>query len=165
MVAIPTRILRKTGPLAAGEREVMQDHTRFGAELLRRTDLEGVEALALIAEQHHERWDGSGYPAGLSRDQISEEARVVAVCDAFDEMRHPRFGAAAALSVQATLGAIAQGAGTRFDPVIVAALTRIVSAQVALGVDVDAYLNESEDEPEYVRTRLRMEKALADTKR
>jgi HD-GYP domain-containing protein (c-di-GMP phosphodiesterase class II) len=165
MVAIPTRILRKSDELAGGERHVMQDHTRFGAELLRRTNLKDVESLALIAEQHHERWDGSGYPAGLSRDQISVEARVVAVCDAFDEMRHPRFAASAALSVQATLRAIAEEAGTRFDPVVVEALTRFVSAQIELGVDVDAYLRESADEPEYVRTRLRMEKALADRKR
>jgi hypothetical protein len=80
-------------------------------------------------------------------------------------MRHPRFAASAALSVQATLRAIAQEAGTRFDPVVVEALTRFVSAQIELGVDVDAYLRESADEPEYVRTRLRMEKALADRKR
>ena len=86
MIAIPARILVKSGHLSEGEGRVFRSHTDYGAELLRKSKLQVLDVAAVIAEQHHEHFDGSGYPRGLCGEAIAEEARVVAVCDAFDTM-------------------------------------------------------------------------------
>ena len=69
---------------------MLRGHTEYGAELLRKSKLQILDVAAVIAEQHHEHYDGSGYPHGLSGEAIAEEARIVAVCDAFDAMTHRR---------------------------------------------------------------------------
>jgi HD-GYP domain-containing protein (c-di-GMP phosphodiesterase class II) len=73
MIAIPARILQKPRGLSDGERHVLRDHTRYGAELLRKSKLKALEGAAAIAEQHHERYDGSGYPLGLSGEATVRE--------------------------------------------------------------------------------------------
>ena len=60
---------------------MLRGHADYGAELLRKSKLQVLDVAAVIAEQHHEHFDGSGYPRGLSGEAIAEEARVVAVCD------------------------------------------------------------------------------------
>lgn len=90
MMAIPTRILQKRRGLSDSELLVMHTHTNYGGELLRKSKLRILDVAAIIAEQHHERYDGSGYPRGLSGGAISEEARIVSVSDAFDAMTHRR---------------------------------------------------------------------------
>ena len=69
----------------------MRDHTRYGAELLGQSKLQMLNIASVIAEQHHSSTDErSGYPCGLGGESIAEEARLVAVCDAFDAMTHKR---------------------------------------------------------------------------
>lgn len=94
-VAIPDRILLKPGPFNAAERRHMERHTTLGAATLRailrqhpasRLLQVGVE----IAESHHERWDGGGYPRGLAGDAIPLSARIVAVADVYDALTTPR---------------------------------------------------------------------------
>lgn len=161
MMAIPARVLLKGTGLSAGEQHVVHDHTRYGAELLRKSKLRILDVASVIAEQHHERFDGSGYPIGLAGDAITEEARIVAVCDAFDAMTHRRPWRVKPLSIQAALNEVTQGAGAQFDPVLANAFAEMIRCEFWKHDDFDAFLAEGATELEYVRARLRMEASLA----
>jgi putative two-component system response regulator len=89
-VAIPDRILLKPGRLDADEMAVIRTHTGIGARILADSHCELIQIGAEIAAAHHERWDGSGYPKGLSGADIPIEARVVAVADVFDALTSKR---------------------------------------------------------------------------
>ncbi len=79
-----------------------------------------------VITHHHERWDGSGFPEGLKEDDIPYEARIVAIADAYDRLIHPRDSATEpGLSPREALQEIAAGAGTKFDPKLVAAFHRV----------------------------------------
>jgi putative nucleotidyltransferase with HDIG domain len=111
-------VLRKTGPLDEREYREIKRHPLAGARLIR-----GFEALRPALPYilfHHERWDGSGYPSGRSREQIPIGARIVAVADAFDAMTSPR-PYRPALRLSQALAEVAGGAGTQFDPSVVRA--------------------------------------------
>jgi putative two-component system response regulator len=89
-VAIPDRILLKPGRLTDTERGVMQTHPEIGHRILSDSDSELLRSAATIALTHHERWDGSGYPRGLSDDQIPTVGRIAAVADVFDALTSDR---------------------------------------------------------------------------
>jgi response regulator RpfG family c-di-GMP phosphodiesterase/streptogramin lyase len=119
-VAIPDAILRKAGPLTADERRIMEGHTTLGGDTLRRI-VERYEhhdflSMAMgIAYSHHERWDGRGYPGGLSGEEIPLPARIVAVVDAYDAITSER-PYKPALSHATALERIASDSGSHFDP-------------------------------------------------
>jgi len=134
-VGIPDRILQKPTKLNEEEYELMKQHTILGykaihsAELLVQREVSGQAAKFLtIAKQvtlnHHERWDGKGYPQGLKADDIPIVARLMAVADVYDAMisRRPYKGE---LSHENAAEAIVHGSGTHFDP-------RVVDAFIAL---------------------------------
>ena len=83
-IGIPDEILLKKGDLTDVERTLMRSHTRIGADLLAGSDSEVIQMGATIALLHHERWDGKGYPQGLSGESIAVEARICAIVDFFD---------------------------------------------------------------------------------
>ncbi|MCE0494909.1 DUF3369 domain-containing protein [Vibrio salinus] len=85
-VAIPDRILHKPGKLDAEEWETMQKHVDFGVEILSRSDRPLMQAAMEIAGYHHEKWDGSGYPKGISGESIPISGRIVAIADVFDAL-------------------------------------------------------------------------------
>ena len=87
-LGVPTRLLRKDGPLTPEERRVIELHPEYGHEMVRGIGFLGEARAAIL--HHHERLDGSGYPYGLAGGQIPEFARVVAVADAFDAMTSTR---------------------------------------------------------------------------
>ncbi|MBI0383997.1 HD-GYP domain-containing protein, partial [Streptomyces albiflaviniger] len=87
-LGVPTRLLRKNGPLTPDERRVIELHPEYGDEMVRGIGFLGEARAAIL--HHHERLDGSGYPYGLAGAQIPEFARVVAVADAFDAMTSTR---------------------------------------------------------------------------
>ncbi|MBB1488791.1 DUF3369 domain-containing protein [Oceanospirillum sediminis] len=89
-IGIPDSVLLKPGKLDADEWQVMQSHARLGAEMLAGSERPLLHAAAIIAEQHHERFDGSGYPKGLSGSDIHLYARIVAIADVFDALIHKR---------------------------------------------------------------------------
>ncbi len=89
-IAIPDSILLKRGPLTPQERRVMESHTTIGAHLLTESTSEIIENARVIALTHHERWDGRGYPNGLSGSEIPIEGQIVAVVDALDALTHRR---------------------------------------------------------------------------
>jgi putative two-component system response regulator len=123
-VGIADGILLKPGPLTPDERAIMQTHTTIGSKMLSRGRSELVRLCQRIARSHHERWDGAGYPDGLSEQGIPLEARIVAVADYFDALTHER-PYRGAQSERKTLDAINETSASHFDPVVVDALSRI----------------------------------------
>ncbi|MCX4669831.1 HD-GYP domain-containing protein [Streptomyces sp. NBC_01381] len=139
-LGVPTRLLRKDGPLTPEERRVIELHPEYGHEMVRGIGFLGEARAAIL--HHHERIDGSGYPYGLVGRQIPEFARVVAVADAFDAMTSTR-SYRRGRPVDAALAELSRCAGVQFDPVMVSALQRAlerygwnpeVTADVAGGV-------------------------------
>jgi HD-GYP domain-containing protein (c-di-GMP phosphodiesterase class II) len=164
MIAIPARVLQKRRGLSDSERSVLRAHTQYGAELLRKSKLRAFDVASVIAEQHHERYDGGGYPGGLSREAIAEDARIVAVCDAFDAMTHRRPSRPTPLSTEEALNELKQGAGGQFDPRLVNVFVEFIRRELREHDDFDAFLAKGADEYEYVRVRARMEALIADGK-
>jgi HD-GYP domain-containing protein (c-di-GMP phosphodiesterase class II) len=85
---VPPAILKKRGPLTDAEREVMRLHALWGAEMV--AEITGLESVALVVRFHHERYDGHGYPDGLSGRRIPLASRVLAACDAYGAMTSDR---------------------------------------------------------------------------
>ena len=83
-IGVPDAILQKPGKLDPAEWEIMKSHTKIGAEIIGEHTSGLLHTAAIIAMQHHEKWDGSGYPHGLTGDQIALSARIVAIADVFD---------------------------------------------------------------------------------
>ncbi|MFJ2606045.1 HD-GYP domain-containing protein [Streptomyces sp. NPDC091279] len=123
-LGVPTRLLRKDGPLTPEERRVIELHPEYGHEMVRGIGFLGEARAAVL--HHHERLDGSGYPYGLIGTQIPESARVVAVADAFDAMTSTR-SYSRARPVSAALAELERCAGAQFDPDMVAALVRALA--------------------------------------
>jgi diguanylate cyclase (GGDEF)-like protein len=123
-ISTPDAILLKPGPLTVEEREVMQEHSRIGFDLLDGLDLTPVDEWIL---HHHEHWNGSGYPDGLAGAEIPFGSRIVLVADAFDAMTSER-PYRRALSVPAALGELRDLAGHQFDPLVVSALETCLAA-------------------------------------
>ncbi|MEV0093498.1 HD-GYP domain-containing protein [Streptomyces sp. NPDC050738] len=115
-LGVPTRLLRKDGPLTPEERRVIELHPEYGHEMVRGIGFLGEARAAIL--HHHERLDGSGYPYGLAGEQIPEFARVVAVADAFDAMTSTR-SYQRARPVAAAVEELRRCAGVQFDPGIV----------------------------------------------
>lgn len=120
-LGVPTRVLRKDGPLTPEERRVIELHPEYGHEIVRGIGFLGEARAAIL--HHHERLDGSGYPYGLAGREIPEFARVVAVADAFDAMTSTR-SYRPGRPVPAAVEELKRCAGTQFDPQMVRALAR-----------------------------------------
>jgi putative nucleotidyltransferase with HDIG domain len=120
-LGVPTRLLRKDGPLTPQERRVIELHPEYGHEMVRGIGFLGEARAAIL--HHHERIDGSGYPYGLVGRQIPEFARVVAVADAFDAMTSTR-SYRRGRPVAAAVDELTRCAGSQFDPAMVVALRR-----------------------------------------
>ncbi|WP_078863420.1 HD-GYP domain-containing protein [Streptomyces sp. AcH 505] len=120
-LGVPTRVLRKEGPLTPEERRVIELHPEYGHEMVRGIGFLGEARSAIL--HHHERLDGTGYPYGLVGRQIPEFARVVAVADAFDAMTSTR-SYRRARPVRTAVAELERCAGSQFDPEMVRALVR-----------------------------------------
>ena len=121
-LTVPAEILNKPTLLTPIEFELIKGHVAAADEILRPIDFE--YAVAEIVVQHHERLDGSGYPAGLRGDEILPEARILAVADVVEAMASHR-PYRPALGIEAALAEIRAGAGTRFEAEAVAACERL----------------------------------------
>ncbi|WP_454831770.1 response regulator [Pseudoxanthomonas wuyuanensis] len=89
-IGIPDAILKKPGKLDEDEWKIMRTHPRIGYEILSQSEAPLFKLAAEVSLYHHERWDGSGYPAGLAGETIPESARIVAVADVFDALTTKR---------------------------------------------------------------------------
>ena len=119
-ITVPDGILLKGGMLTAEEYAVVKGHARAGAELLSGSRSPTIRMAESIALTHHERWDGKGYPDGLSGDAIPLEARILAVADAFDAITRDRTHRKA-MSFSDSVNEVVKGGGTQFDPNVVVA--------------------------------------------
>jgi HD-GYP domain-containing protein (c-di-GMP phosphodiesterase class II) len=117
-LAVPAFVLGKPGPLDARERACVRLHPTVGARLVERVAT--LRAAAPSVLHHHERWDGGGYPLRLAGAAIPEEARLLAVADAFDAMTSNR-PYRAALTATRALDELGRCAGSQFDPRLVRA--------------------------------------------
>ncbi len=139
-IALPDALLKKAGPLTREEQEVMKRHTTIGGQLLSGSLNPIIRAAEEIALTHHERWDGAGYPLGLSGEDIPESGRIVAVADVFDSLtsRRPYRDE---VPVEEALDTIRSARGSQFDPRIVDAFDRAMESdelEEALNLEVVA---------------------------
>jgi HD-GYP domain-containing protein (c-di-GMP phosphodiesterase class II) len=124
-IGVPDSILLKPGALSPDEWEIMRRHPTIGERMLRPIDFL-VPALPIV-RHHHERWDGGGYPDGLSEEQIPLGARIVAVCDSFDAMVSDR-PYRAGMPVGDAAEELLRCAGTQFDPRCARLLVDVVTS-------------------------------------
>ena len=117
-VAIPDEILLHTGPLDDDQWKIMQRHPTIGYDILKGSERPILKAAATIAHQHHERYDGTGYPQGLVGEKIHRHARIVAVADVFDALTHVRCYKPA-WSLPDVIDYMRAGSGAHLDPEIV----------------------------------------------
>lgn len=124
---VPVSYLEKTGPLAPHEMEAVRQHPLWGFAILSGCGNTTLRLGALVALQHHENWDGTGYPSGLAGEEISIEARIVSICDIYDALREDR-PYRNSFSHEQTMDIITRGDGrtTRemFDPLVLEVFSR-----------------------------------------
>ncbi|HVU72008.1 MAG TPA: HD domain-containing phosphohydrolase [Mycobacteriales bacterium] len=117
-VAIPDAILQKPGKLTDEERTIMQTHAAIGAQMLAGSDSPLLRMGALIAETHHERYDGTGYPHRIAADDIPIEGRIVAIADVYDALRSER-QYKPAFTQEEAVQILLDSRGTHLDPHLV----------------------------------------------
>lgn len=122
-IATPDSVLLKPGKLDAAEWAIMQQHPAIGLQILDGSSRPILKAAAVIAHQHHEKYDGSGYPQGLRGTAIHPYARIVAVADVFDALSHARCYKAA-WPLEQVAAYLREVAGTHLDPGYVDILIR-----------------------------------------
>lgn len=123
MIGIPDSIVNKPTRLTEEEYAIIQRHTLIGADILK--DITLIEHVAEVAHYHHERYDGTGYPEGLSGEEIPIEARIVAVADSYDAMNSKRIYRNA-LEKEKIIEELESCSGTQFDPVIAELFVRLI---------------------------------------
>ena len=123
-IGVPDPVLRKPGPLDDAEWAEMRKHPELGARILSGANLDDISAWVLA---HHERPDGRGYPSGVSGDAIPLEARILAVADSFEAMTSDRVYRAG-MPVVAAMAELRRCAGSQFDPGVVEAFLRVLTA-------------------------------------
>ena len=136
-IGVPDAILSKPGKLTDEEMSVMREHVTIGARILENGSSDLIRIAANIASTHHERWDGMGYPRGLSGTSIPIEGRIAAVADVFDALCSER-PYKPAWPMQAAYAEIVRCSGTHFDPACVAAFQlkwTEISALVTVAID------------------------------
>ena len=136
-ISIPAEILVFPGRLSALEYEMVKRHTLVGADILSRASLPWP--MTEVALQHHERMDGSGYPAGLPGSEIIQPARIIAVADVVEAMAHMR-PYRPALGVEAALAEVRERSGTLFDADVVVACHEVFDAGFAFREESTAML-------------------------
>jgi putative nucleotidyltransferase with HDIG domain len=117
-VSIPDLLLAKSEPLSAEDWELIHAHPNLGVAILQHVD--SLRDCLAAVQYHHERYDGTGYPAGLKGDNIPLDARILAVADSYDAMTSPR-PYRSALSPEEAIEEVRRGAGTQFDSEVVRA--------------------------------------------
>ncbi len=121
-IVIPIEVATKSGELSPYEWEVTRRHTTFGAEILRASSSPIFQIGEIIALNHHERWDGTGYPRGVKGEAIPMSGRICALADVFDALTTKRHYKSE-ISIENALDLIKESNGILFDPRLVEILT------------------------------------------
>ncbi|MBQ7469412.1 MAG: HD-GYP domain-containing protein, partial [Pseudobutyrivibrio sp.] len=112
-IGVPDEVINKPGRLTDDEFAAIKKHPGLGGKIL--GNIKEMPELAAGAKWHHERYDGKGYPEGIAGEEIPEEARIIAVADAYDAMTSNR-SYRGALPIEIVQGEIEKGKGNQFDP-------------------------------------------------
>lgn len=128
-IRIPKEIIHKQGKLSEAEWALMREHTVYGEQMLKQVG-GTLSSVGKVVRHSHERFDGTGYPDGLSAEQIPIESRIVSACDAFNAMttNRPYRGA---MSIAEAIAELKRCSGTHFDPAVVDALLAALAARPA----------------------------------
>lgn len=126
-IGVPLEILNKPGKLSMDERLTLQSHTEKGYQIAMSN--KGLSGIAEMIKYHHERWDGKGYPDGLSRESIPLLSRVISVIDAYDAMVNDR-SYRKALDINSAKEELRKNAGTQFDPHLVSEFLTMIDEDV-----------------------------------
>jgi len=130
-IGIPDKILLKEGPLDDNEWQIMKTHTTIGADLLAHHSSDIMNLSQSIALNHHEKWDGSGYPNGLAGGSIPIEARIASICDVFDALTSER-PYKKAWPVEDVISYIKDNSAKQFDPKVVDKFITIIPEVIQL---------------------------------
>ncbi len=134
-IAIPDSILLKNGPLTDDERETMKNHTTLGYEMLKHSERELLKAAAIVACQHHEKWDGTGYPNGIKGDSIHLFGRITAIADVFDALICKRVYKSA-WPITKIEDLFHEERGRHFDPALVDIFFKVKDALVDVSISL-----------------------------
>ena len=159
-IGIPDRILLSTAELQKTERNLMCAHASVGAEILARSSIPQLRMAEEIARCHHEWWDGTGYPSGLSRSRIPVHARIVALADVFDAMTHGR-PYENAWPVDKVLEHISDLRERQFDPALTDRFVALVRSLKSQHDDLDRFLGEASRHSTFIRARQRIQEMLS----
>ena len=124
-IGVPDHILLKKGRLTDEELVIMRQHVEFGVEMLGNHPAPVLQVACSIAQHHHEKWDGTGYPNALVGETIPVEARIVAICDVFDALTSVR-PYKVAWTVENAIAFLQENAGSHFDPNLVKLFVKIL---------------------------------------
>ena len=130
-IGIPDAILLKPGKLTSEEFDHMKEHATIGAQILANSSSPLLQLAHTLAIEHHEKWDGSGYPNGIQGEEISVEGRIVAIADVFDALTSKR-PYKEAWSVEKTVLHMQEQAGTHFDPALIELLVKNLDDIIAI---------------------------------
>jgi len=135
-IAIPDSILLKPGRLTDKERTEMQSHTTLGFEMLNHSDRKLLKTAAIVAVQHHEKWDGTGYPKGLKGTEIHIFGRLLAIADVFDALICKRVYKEP-WPVDKIINMFIESKGKNFDPKIVDIFLQVKDAMIDVSIRLD----------------------------
>ncbi len=116
-IAVPDSVLLKPGKLTDDEREVMKNHTTLGYEILKGSERKLLKAASVVAYEHHEKWDGTGYPCGTKGEDIHLFGRITAIADVYDALSEERVYKAA-WPLDKILVLFKEERGKHFDPTL-----------------------------------------------
>jgi len=156
---VPDSILLKPGRFTPDERSIMEAHCQHGWELIGEGGLAQLFVAQEIALNHHERWDGTGYPNRRAGNMIPLAARVTALADVFDALTHRRCYKEA-WSIEDALREIAQLRGKHFDPELTDIFLDLVPELRARHGDIDAYLGVEARKNDFIADRVRVAREL-----
>ena len=144
-IGVPDAVLMKPGRYDDRERRIMMEHARIGWEILRNSRRELFRMAAIVAHEHHERWDGTGYPRGLAGEGIHVYGRIVAIVDVYDALSHARVYKPA-LPLEQCLQIIREGRGSHFDPRLTDLFLENVERFEAIRIALQDDVSETSDE-------------------
>ncbi len=159
-VGIPDSLMQKPQPLSEGERQILQTHSATGADLLAKTKVSYSELASDIARHHHERWDGNGYPEGISGSAIPLAARIVGLCDSYDALTHEK-AYRRAFSSDEAISEILRLRELQFDPHLVDLFVPMVMSLRGEHDDLDEFLGAAARQTALNAARLKIAESLA----
>lgn len=159
-VGIPDSLMQKPQPLSEGERQILQTHAATGADLLSKTKVSYSELASDVARHHHERWDGNGYPEGISGSAIPLAARIVGLCDSYDALTHEKAYRRAFTSDEA-ISEILRLRELQFDPNLVDLFVPMVMSLRGEHDDLDEFLGAAARQTALNAARQKIAESLA----